>query len=148
VGDASSRGAAPFTGEFGPSALELRRIAHRTLAAVTDDLSSLRFNRAIARIYELSNALSTALAIANPSADLAFTIREAGNFLVLMFAPMMPHLAEECWRLMGHKQPVVVPVPHLPSLWMMKSQSQFRSMGSDEIKLQKGTNKTARRHEA
>jgi leucyl-tRNA synthetase len=49
LGDASTRDATVFTGEFGPAALELRRIARRTLAAVTDDLSSLRFNRAIAR---------------------------------------------------------------------------------------------------
>ena len=143
LGEASSRQATPFTGEFGPAALELRRIAHRTLAAVTDDLSSLRFNRAIARIYELSNALSTALAKANPSADLAFTIREAGNFLILMFAPMMPHLAEECWMLMGHEQPVVeTPWPTPISALIVDDEVtiavQVNGKRRDEIKLQKG----------
>ena len=143
VGDASSRESAPYTGEFGLAALELRRVAHRTLAAVTDDLSSLRFNRAIARIYELSNALSTALAIANPSPDLAFTVREAGNFLILMFAPMMPHLAEECWTLMGHKQPVVeTPWPTPISALIVEDEVtiavQVNGKRRDEIKLQKG----------
>ena len=38
-------------------ALELRRATHRSLAAITEDIAALRFNRAIARIYELSNAL-------------------------------------------------------------------------------------------
>ena len=143
LGNASTRDAAVFTGEFGTAALELRRIAHRTLAAVTDDLASLRFNRAIARIYELSNALSTALASANPSPDLAFTIREAGDFLILMFAPMMPHLAEECWTLMGHKQPVVeTPWPTSISALIVDDEVtiavQVNGKRRDEIKLQKG----------
>ncbi|MFO1131871.1 MAG: leucine--tRNA ligase [Hyphomicrobiales bacterium] len=87
----------------GPDAaasLELRRAAHKALAAVTDDLSALRFNRAIARIYELANALGAALSAAK--ADAA-SVQEAARFLVLMSAPMMPHLAEECWQAM--KQP-------------------------------------------
>jgi leucyl-tRNA synthetase len=41
--------------------IELRRIVHRALQAVTDDLSNLRFNRSIARIYEVANALGSAL---------------------------------------------------------------------------------------
>ena len=40
----------------GADRLELRRATHKAIAAVTDDLENLRFNRAIARIYELSNA--------------------------------------------------------------------------------------------
>jgi leucyl-tRNA synthetase len=79
------------------ASLELRRAAHKALAAVTEDLSSLRFNRAIARIYELANALGAALS--GGKADQA-SVREAAEFLVLMSAPMMPHLAEECWQSM------------------------------------------------
>ncbi len=78
-------------------ALALRRAAHKALAAVTDDLMQLRFNRAIARIYELANALGAAIAAKGDAA----AIREAAEFLVLMSAPMMPHLAEECWQVMG-----------------------------------------------
>ena len=80
------------------ASLELRRAAHKALHAVTDDLSQLRFNRAIARIYELANALGSALSGAK--ADQA-SVKEAAEFLVLMSAPMMPHLAEECWQAMG-----------------------------------------------
>ncbi len=143
LGDASTRDATIFTGEFGPAALELRRIAHRTLAAVTDDLSSLRFNRAIARIYELSNALSAALASPDPTPDLAFTIREASDFLILMFAPMMPHLAEECWQLLGHRQPVVeTPWPKPISALIVDDEVtiavQVNGKRRDEIKLRKG----------
>jgi leucyl-tRNA synthetase len=87
--------------------LALRRISHRTVAAVTDDLNNLRFNRAIARIYELANAISQSLQSANRSEVLDGALREAGSFLVLLMAPMMPHLAEECWKLLGHKSAVV-----------------------------------------
>ena len=79
------------------ASLDLRRVAHKALAAVTDDLSSLRFNRAIARIYELATALGTALS--GGKADAA-SVKEAAEFLVLTSAPMMPHLAEECWQAM------------------------------------------------
>jgi leucyl-tRNA synthetase len=88
-------------------ALELRRAAHKALAAVTDDLNSLRFNRAIARIYELANALGAALQAGGKSPEFASAIGEAARLLVLMFAPMMPHLAEECWKLLGGAKPVV-----------------------------------------
>ena len=143
VSEASAFATREYGGELGPAALELRRVAHRSLAAVTDDLSSLRFNRAIARIYELSNALGSALATTNPAPDLAFTIREAADFLILMFAPMMPHLAEECWAALGHSQPVVeTPWPKpLASLIVDDDVTiavQVNGKRRDEIKLPKG----------
>jgi leucyl-tRNA synthetase len=78
-------------------ALELRRASHRAIEAVTDDLSNLRFNRAVARIYELANAI-TAAAQAGGAAR-----REALETIVLLSAPMMPHLAETCWQALGHR---------------------------------------------
>jgi leucyl-tRNA synthetase len=42
----------------------------------------------------------------NISSDARAAFREAGDSLVKMFAPMMPHLAEECWTVLGHGQPV------------------------------------------
>jgi leucyl-tRNA synthetase len=74
----------------------LRQSAHKAIAAVTDDLAGLRFNRAVAQLYMLSNAIADA-----PKAD-GGTRREALEALVLLAAPMMPHLAEECWRALGH----------------------------------------------
>ena len=87
--------------------LGLRRISHRTVAAVTDDLNNLRFNRAIARIYELANAISQSLQSEHKTDALAGALHEAGSFLVLLMAPMMPHLAEESWKLLGCKSAVV-----------------------------------------
>ncbi|HEX4118103.1 MAG TPA: leucine--tRNA ligase [Rhizomicrobium sp.] len=74
----------------------LHQAAHKAIAAVTEDLGALRFNRAVAQLYMLSNAIADA-----PKADAA-TRREALETMVLLAAPMMPHLAEECWRALGH----------------------------------------------
>jgi leucyl-tRNA synthetase len=76
----------------------LRRATHQAIAAVTDDLGALRFNRAVAQIYMLANAIADNNE-ADPSAR-----REAAEALVLLSAPMMPHLAEECWRALGHQK--------------------------------------------
>jgi leucyl-tRNA synthetase len=126
-------------GSDAAASLELRRAAHKALAAVTDDLSSLRFNRAIARIYELANALQTAQGKADPAA-----LREAAEFLVLMAAPMMPHLAEECWQAMASKGYVVdtpwpKPDPALVTDDQVTIAVQVNGKRRDEITIAKGT---------
>ena len=83
------------------AALELRRACHRAIDAVTDDLEHLRFNRAVARIYELVNALSAAANVDGAAR------REALETLVILSAPMMPHLAESSWEALGHTTLVV-----------------------------------------
>ena len=71
------------------------------IAAVGDDISNLRFNRAIARVYELVNAIATSLSLNDSPAELKMAQHEAAVSLVRLFAPMMPHLAEECWQVLG-----------------------------------------------
>ncbi len=90
---------------FSDAALTVRKTAHRALANVSEDVAKLRFNRCVAQIYEFANALSDALGGIEqaPSPDLAFALREAGDILVRLFYPMMPHLAEECWSALGHQ---------------------------------------------
>ncbi|ALA19555.1 MULTISPECIES: leucine--tRNA ligase [unclassified Chelatococcus] len=87
------------------ASLILRKAAHRALATVEDDVLKLRFNRCVAQVYELSNALQAALnGIRDgepPAADMRFALREAASILVQLVAPMMPHLAEECWKVLG-----------------------------------------------
>ncbi len=89
---------------FGEAAMALRRATHRTLAAVSEDIERLRFNRAIAHIYELANTLNATLSAAGtaPAPDLAWALRECAEMIVRISAPMVPHLAEECWRRLGH----------------------------------------------
>ena len=87
-------------------ASRLRKAAHGALARVAEDIEKLRFNRCVAHIYELANALQAALADAGGKAvapDLAWAVREAVEILVQLIAPMMPHLAEECWAALGHR---------------------------------------------
>jgi leucyl-tRNA synthetase len=137
VNDAAQSSAA---GEAAAST-ELRRAAHKALAAVTDDLSQLRFNRAIARIYELANALGSGLA---GKADAA-SIREAAEFLVLMSAPMMPHLAEECWAALGKPGTVVDTAwpkadPALVADDQVTIAVQVNGKRRDEVTIAKGTN--------
>ncbi|MGJ3262165.1 MAG: leucine--tRNA ligase [Salinarimonas sp.] len=94
---------APRPVAFGEEALAVRKSTHRTLAAVGEAIEALRFNVAVAKIYELANAVSAATpkADGSPDPDLGFALREALGTLVQLVAPMMPHLAEECWRALG-----------------------------------------------
>jgi leucyl-tRNA synthetase len=84
-----------------PAAAALRHMVHRMIAAVTDDLDKFRFNRAVARIRELTNAIEEMPqgAFADPGA--AAMLREAVETLARLLGPMMPHLAEEMWETLG-----------------------------------------------
>jgi leucyl-tRNA synthetase len=97
------RAAEPAT--FSEPAMTLRKAAHGALAKVSEDIEKLRFNRCIAHIYEFTNALQPVLADTGGKAldpDLAWAVHEAAEILVQLFQPMMPHLAEECWAVLGH----------------------------------------------
>jgi leucyl-tRNA synthetase len=76
----------------GPTPTGLMRIRHKTVAAVTEEIEALRFNTAIARLMEMSNALTAS--ITRP--------RELIETFVLLLAPFAPHLAEELWSKLGH----------------------------------------------
>ncbi len=71
----------------------LDRKRDQTVAAVADDIAALSFNKAVARIYELTNATEKAA----PSASRSAAIRA----VLLLVSPMMPHLAEEAWAAIG-----------------------------------------------
>jgi leucyl-tRNA synthetase len=77
----------------------LARKMHQTIAAVSEAIEALQFNKAIALLYELTTAIEKAA----PSA----TRLEAIRTLVLLIGPMAPHLAEECWSLLGEGGMVV-----------------------------------------
>jgi leucyl-tRNA synthetase len=87
---------------FNTDALALRKAAHGALDRVSTGIERLHFNVCLAYIREFANALAEVLGRGEPPApDLAWAMREAVVILVQLFAPMMPHLAEECWRLLG-----------------------------------------------
>jgi leucyl-tRNA synthetase len=103
VEDAADKAPPPGTpkpASFGPEATELRRAAHKALDSIGRNIEGLRFNVAVAGIYEFTNALQAAV---QKSGDgLPWALREAAEFLAQSIAPMMPHLAEECWSRLGY----------------------------------------------
>jgi len=75
---------------------ESRRALHRTIEAVREGMESMRFNVSIARLMELTTHLTQAYG------ESPGTPREGAEGLVLMLAPLAPHIAEELWSRMGH----------------------------------------------
>ncbi|MBV7257716.1 leucine--tRNA ligase [Pacificimonas sp. WHA3] len=71
----------------------LTRNVHKAIQGITEDIDALRFNKMVARCYELTGAIEKA----KPSAARAEAIRT----LVLLAAPAMPHIAEEAWSILG-----------------------------------------------
>jgi leucyl-tRNA synthetase len=100
---------------FGTEALALRKAAHGALDRVSTGIEKLHFNVCLAYIREFSNTLGEVLARpGQPSPDIVWAIREAAVILVQLFAPMMPHLAEECWGVLG--QPGLVSEANWPQI--------------------------------
>jgi leucyl-tRNA synthetase len=90
--------------ELGEPAAKLRRLVHKTIAGLSEDLERFAFNKAVARLRELTNALGD---VKPETPDLAWVLREGLESVALLAAPMMPHLAEELWAELGHATPVV-----------------------------------------
>jgi leucyl-tRNA synthetase len=83
-------------------ALALRKIVHRSVHGIAQDIEGLRFNRAVAQIYELSNALIKAAGKGNGlSAAQRSELSDGVSSLIQLLSPMMPHLAETCWQVLG-----------------------------------------------
>ncbi|MGI9481337.1 MAG: leucine--tRNA ligase [Hyphomicrobiales bacterium] len=91
--------------DFGGIALDLRKTTHKTLNAVSHGIEGLRFNTAVAQLYEFSNALNSAVKDngTEVSTELAWAFREAIETFIICLGPMMPHLGEQCWSMLGHQ---------------------------------------------
>jgi leucyl-tRNA synthetase len=76
------------------------RVMHQTIAAVTEDLEQFRFNRAVAHVRELTNHLGDYSATGSGH---AYIRRKTLETVVQLIGPMMPHIAEEFWQMLGHK---------------------------------------------
>jgi leucyl-tRNA synthetase len=83
------------TADAGEAALPLLRATHRAIRDVTADIEGFAFNKAIARLYELTGVIAKAGG-ADPAAR-----RFALRTLAQLMAPMTPHLAEEVWAMLG-----------------------------------------------
>jgi leucyl-tRNA synthetase len=83
---------------------KLNRLIHKTIAHVSEAYERFHFNGAVAKIRELSNALEELDA---KNAAQGPVLREGVDVLTRLIAPMLPHIAEEIWQTLGHKELLV-----------------------------------------
>ncbi len=89
----------PAPAEFGEADLAVRRIIHKTIKGVGEDIERFHFNRAVARVRELTNALAEFEAKGEAG---AWVLREGLEAVAQLINPMTPHLGEELWEKLGH----------------------------------------------
>jgi leucyl-tRNA synthetase len=82
-----------------PATRELRRLTHKTIRRVSDDIEKFRFNTMVAALMEFTNGLTGAKEAGPVDAD---AWREAIDSLLLLLAPSAPHLTEELWERTSH----------------------------------------------
>ena len=87
--------------EFSGKSLNLIRLIHQNLDQITKSIERFQMNVAIAKVFEMVNAISK-FEITNKH-DVA-SIKESLEILVRVIEPMVPHLAEECWSLLNNKK--------------------------------------------
>ena len=91
-------------GEFCEAAIKLRKATHKAIDGVSSDLNDFHFNKAVARLRELTNAIAEF----TPSHDHdGWVLREAVESLLQMLNPMMPHITEQLWADIGHNELLV-----------------------------------------
>ena len=101
LAEASAGSAPSLPAQFADAAVALRRVTHRTIVSVTQALEDFAFNVAVARIYELAGAIADS--DRGGEADgMAYARREAVETAARLIAPMMPHLGEELFSILGH----------------------------------------------
>ncbi len=97
---------------------ETRRALNKAIAGVSDDYAGLRDNTAIAKLIEYTNHLTKAYPDGAP--------RTAVEPLVLMLAPVAPHLAEELWSRLGHTESLAHgPFPVADEKWLVEDTVEY-----------------------
>ncbi len=87
------------TANLNKASVELRRKTHQTIKKVSRDIEgNFHFNTAISAVMELLNLLTSS----KDETPEPWLVREAVEAIILLLAPMIPHLAEELWQIIGH----------------------------------------------
>ncbi|MDP7626204.1 MAG: class I tRNA ligase family protein, partial [Rhodospirillales bacterium] len=95
---------APIPDAMSEDIEKVRRSIHQTVHAVSADLDKFHFNKAVARIRELTNALDGM----NPeNSGASWVYRDGIETVIKLVGPIMPHIAEEMWQSLGHKNYVI-----------------------------------------
>ena len=79
--------------------INLKKITHKSLKDITKSIESFQMNVAVAKIYEMTNFLTTFKATNNLEKN---ALNESIKILIRVLEPMTPHLAEECWSIIGY----------------------------------------------
>ncbi|RSN58938.1 leucine--tRNA ligase [Amycolatopsis sp. WAC 04182] len=99
---------------------EDRKQLHKTVAGVREDYAEMRFNTAGAKLIELNNYVTKTYGSAEA------TPRELVEPLVLMLAPLAPHLAEELWKRLGHADSLVHgPFPVVDEKYLVEDSVEY-----------------------
>jgi leucyl-tRNA synthetase len=107
------------------------RALNRTIEAVRDGMATMRFNIAIARITELTNHLTQAY---GPGTAVPRSVAEP---LVLLLAPLAPHVAEEMWARLGHEDSVAwAPFPVAEERWLVEDTVQVAVQVNGKVRAQ------------
>ena len=81
------------------AAVDLARTTHKTIRRVERDVESFKFNTALAGLMEFTNSLNSAWEAKNVDSG---TWNDAVEKLLVLLAPMAPHITEELWERAGH----------------------------------------------
>jgi leucyl-tRNA synthetase len=103
----------PSSKELSADLKNLRRLTHRTIKKVTDDIElRFHFNTAIAAIMELLNAVGAVAKDGSDSENEMPVVKSALEAIVTLLYPFVPHVASELWESLGQKTPLeAVPWP-------------------------------------
>jgi leucyl-tRNA synthetase len=95
-------GKEPLTG----SLKDLHRKTHETIKKVTSDIEDrFHFNTAISAVMELVNDVNKILGNGDDKEEMIWTVvKEAVEMTVLLLSPVVPHISEEMWRMLGHDE--------------------------------------------
>jgi leucyl-tRNA synthetase len=100
------------------SAKELITATHQAIASISEDIDRFRFNRCVAALYTLSNAITD---LKGQSDSQNWARRFAIENLAKLLAPIAPHVAEEIWGNLGHNTMVAqLPWPVADSEWLIE----------------------------
>jgi leucyl-tRNA synthetase len=98
-------GANLLEAELPPDLREVRRVIHRTIKKVTDDIETrFHFNTAIAAIMELFNSLSAAAQDEKRLQAGASLLKGGLEAMIVLVSPFVPHIANELWYQLGHSE--------------------------------------------
>lgn len=93
---------------------DLKKLLHKTIASVASDYDSLSFNTAIAKLFELNNEVTKFVGAGNDCP------REIAQAMVLMVAPLAPHIGQELWSILGHENMLVYePFPNADEKYLV-----------------------------